>query len=82
MGFTEYVEQFKWALQDEITAVRSSGGQKTFVSDGRHIADREGLNIYSFTADSELRFPDGTRVDIEELIQPFSAKTCRRLIRA
>lgn len=65
MAFTDYVEQFKWALQDEITALRSSGGQKTFISDGRHIANREGLNIYSFTADSELRFPDDTRVDVE-----------------
>lgn len=65
MPFTEYVEHFKWALRDEVIALRSSGGQKTFIAGGRHIANREGLNIYSFTADSELRFPDDTRVDIE-----------------
>lgn len=38
-----------------------SRGQKTLISEGRYITERDGLSIYSFTADAELRFLDDTR---------------------
>lgn len=60
-----YINEFILALADEIAAVRKSGGQKTFLSDGRYLGVRDGRFIYSFTADSEQRFPDDTPVDIE-----------------
>lgn len=64
-GFGAYVYQFRSALADEIGAVRANGGQKCFVTDGRYIGTRNGWYIYTFTADTELRFPDDTPVDIE-----------------
>ncbi|BBD63288.1 ATP-dependent RecD-like DNA helicase (plasmid) [Nostoc sp. HK-01] len=65
MSYLEYQKHFTKALEDEIKALRKSGGQKTFLSDGRLLGKRGGYYIYSFTTDSEIRFPDDTPVDLE-----------------
>ncbi len=65
MTVEDYLRQFNYALNDEITAIRSSGGQKTYVSDGRYLGKRNELYVYSFTADTELHFPDETSIDLE-----------------
>ncbi|MEH2374154.1 DEAD/DEAH box helicase [Nostoc sp.] len=65
MSYTEYQKQFHKALDDEIKALRKSSGQKTFLSDGFLLSKRRGQYIYSFTIDTELRFPDDTPVDLE-----------------
>ncbi|NHC34293.1 AAA domain-containing protein [Scytonema millei] len=63
--FEKYLLQFQSALNDEIRALRKSGGQKTFLSDGCYLGKRLDRYVYSFTADTELRFPDDTPVDLE-----------------
>ncbi|MBD2302328.1 ATP-binding protein [Nostoc sp. FACHB-190] len=65
MSYQEYQQQFNKALEDEIKALRKSGGQKTFLSDGSLLGKRGGQYIYSFTTDTDLRFPDDTPVDLE-----------------
>lgn len=65
MNINGYIEQFQWALKDEIEAIRKNGGQKTYLSDGRILGEKNGIYLYSFNADSELRFPDDTPVDVE-----------------
>ncbi|MBD2213066.1 AAA family ATPase [Nostoc linckia FACHB-104] len=72
MGYTEYQKQFHKALDDEIKALRKSGGQKTFLSDGSLLGKRGGQYIYSFTTDTELRFPDDTPVDLEYKSKRYS----------
>ena len=62
--FSRLVE-FELALEEEIAKLREGGGQKTYLSDGRYLGMRDGRAVYSFTADSELRFPDDTGVDLE-----------------
>lgn len=64
-ALNRYLSEFQLALADEIAAMRKGGGQKTYLSDGRYLGVRDNRYIYSFTADSELRFPDDTPVDIE-----------------
>ncbi len=64
-GIESYLPHFSRALADEIAQIRKGGGQKTYVSDGRRLGTRDGRFIYSFTADTELRFPDDTPVDLE-----------------
>jgi len=59
------LEQCRWALRDEVKAIREGGGQRTYLSDGRYIGQRPGHWVYSFTADSELRLADDTRADLE-----------------
>ena len=62
--FNMYCNQFKQAIQDEITALRKAGGQTVIITDGRRLGKRDGKNIYSFSTDTEIRLPDDTSVDI------------------
>lgn len=65
MQYSEYQKEFIQALDDEIKELRKSRGQRTFLSDGTCLSKSIGRYIYSFIADSELRFPDDTPVDLE-----------------
>jgi flagellar biosynthesis GTPase FlhF len=62
--FTQYQKQFRQALGDEIQSLRKLGGQTTTITDGRHLGKRSGKHLYSFTTDTEIRFPDDTPVDL------------------
>lgn len=64
-SFKHHLSEFHLALDEEIAAVRGGGSQKTYLSDGRYLGSRDGRSIYSFSADTELRFPDDTPVDLE-----------------
>ncbi|MFN6478294.1 AAA domain-containing protein [Nostoc sp. DedQUE07] len=72
MSYIEYQKKFNKALDDEIRALRKSGGQKTFLSDGSFLGKRGGQYIYSLTTDTELRFPDDTPVDLEYKSKRYS----------
>ncbi len=63
-SFKEYQKQFHLALNDEIQALRKVGGQTTTITDGRYLGRRNGKHIYSFSCDTEIRFPDDTPVDV------------------
>lgn len=65
MNFDHYHYHFQQALDDEIKALRTKGGQKTYLNDGNYLGIRNGFYVYSFTADTELKFPDETPVDLE-----------------
>lgn len=62
--YPAYLTTFRQALDDEIAAAQASGGRGAFISDGHYLGKRENLAIYSFTADAELRFPDGSFVKV------------------
>jgi hypothetical protein len=62
--FTRYQQQFHQALSDEIQSLRQLGGQTTTITDGRRLGKRDGKHLYSFTTDTEIRFPDDTPVDL------------------
>lgn len=64
-GYSSYVEKFEQALLLEIKAASSNHGQKAFLSEGRHIGRRDKWDMYSFTSDRELTFPDDTEVKLE-----------------
>ena len=68
------LEQCRWALRDEVKAIREGGGQRTYLSDGRYIGQRPGHWVYSFTADSELRLADdmgdfGDAIDCKSVLE-------------
>lgn len=65
MSYDDYHWHFKRALDDEIKKMREAGGQKSYLSDGRYLGVRNGFYIYSFIADTELKFPDETPIDLE-----------------
>jgi hypothetical protein len=62
--FKGYQQKFHQALSDEIQSLRKRGGQTTTVTNGQRLGIRNGSCIYSFSVDTELRFPDDTPIDI------------------
>jgi hypothetical protein len=65
MNYQNYLESFRLALDDEIKYLRNKGGQKTYLSDGLYLGSRGEQHIYSFTAETEILFPDDTQIDLE-----------------
>lgn len=65
LPFDRYTVAFNQALADEIQSLRKNGGQRTFVNDGCYLGKRGDRYLYSFTADTELFFPDDTPIDLE-----------------
>lgn len=65
MHLHDYLREFHIALSDEISAAREQGGRKITIADGRYLGSRDRYFLYSFTTDSELKFPDDTPVDLE-----------------
>lgn len=62
----DYIAEFQIALDDEIQALRKSGGQRTYLTSGRYLSQRrDGYYLYAFVADSEIRFQDDTPIELE-----------------
>ncbi len=65
-SFRKYIDQFQVALDDEIRALRNSGGQRTHLTSGTYLSRRSsGKYLYGFVADSEIRFQDETPIELE-----------------
>ena len=62
--FKSYQRDFSKALDDEIKALRSAGGSMTPVTDGHYLGVRGGEYLYSFTTDTEIRFPEDAPIDL------------------
>jgi len=62
--FKSYQRDFSKALDDEIKALRSAGGSMTPVTDGHYLGKRNGECLYSFTTDTEIRFPEDAPIDL------------------
>lgn len=65
MNYKNYLKCFELALNDEIKYLRNKGSQKTYLTDGLYLGSRKGQYIYSFTAETEILFPDDTLIDLE-----------------
>lgn len=64
MNYKNYLKSFRLALYNEIQVLRKKGGQKNYLSDGLYLDKRTNQYIYSFTAESEILFPDDTPIDL------------------
>ena len=65
VNYPNYVSDFTLALRSEITVARKNGGQKAFLTEGKHIGQREKWVFYSFISDREITLPDDTEVKLE-----------------
>lgn len=63
--FKSYQQDFHKALEDEIRALRNAGGSMTPITDGHYIGKRNGEHLYSFTTDTEIRFPEDAPIDLQ-----------------
>ncbi|MBD2036580.1 AAA family ATPase [Leptolyngbya sp. FACHB-321] len=62
--FKSYQQDFHKALEDEIKALRSAGGSMTPITDGHYLGRRNSEHLYSFTTDTEIRFPEDAPIDV------------------
>ena len=60
----DFFEKCEKSLQKEIHYLRTNGGKKQTLLDGKIIEKKGKTFIYSFEADSELNYPDDTQITI------------------
>lgn len=60
----EFCGKYKQELTSEIVYLKTTGGKRQHVYDGKRIEVKNGLHIYSFEADDELNYPEGTQINI------------------
>ncbi len=65
VNFSDFISDFKQALKSEIMVARKNGGQKAFLTEGKHIGKRGNWELYSFISDRENTLPDDTEVKLE-----------------
>ncbi len=75
LTYTDYIESFNRALDDEIEFAREAGGKRYRLTDGDLLAGIGSGWIYLFHMDYELFLPDDTPVRIE--INAIPSGFCR-----
>lgn len=60
----DFVDYYNQALSEEISYIRTKGGKRIRLTDGKYIENSKSVYLYSFEADSEYFFPDGMEIRI------------------
>lgn len=72
-SLSSFYEQFERALKFEIEYLKTNGGKRQRIFDGRLLDSKENHYIYSFETDSELNYPDGTQITLWQNLKSMSA---------
>lgn len=77
-SFNNFKRVFLRAIGNEVSYIKSTGGEKHRAVDGECISSERGEYIYLFDVDSEYQFPDGTPIKIwlPEAIVPAYVISC------
>lgn len=60
----DFCQYYKRSLFSEISYLKATGGKHQLLTDGELLEFRNGYYLYSFTSDTELTYPEGTRITI------------------
>ena len=60
----DFCNEYKRATTSEIMFLKNTGGKRQRVFDGKRIEVKNGRYVYSFEADDELTYPEGTQISI------------------
>lgn len=60
----DFCEKYKQELALEIAHLKTVGGKRQHLSEGRYIETKNGQYVYSFESDDELNYPEGTQINI------------------
>ena len=63
-SFEMVKRNFKFAINNEIEFLKSTGGKRYRIIDGERLTLSNGEYLYIFETDMELHFPDGTAIKI------------------
>lgn len=59
-----FCNDYKRAITSEIVYLKMTGGKHQHIFDGERIEEKNGRYVYSFEADDELTYPEGTQISI------------------
>lgn len=59
-----FFDSYRNSLIAEITYLRTTGGKKQRIFDGKRVEIRNNRYVYTFEADTELNYPDGTQITV------------------
>lgn len=60
----EFFAEQEIVLRSEIAYLKQSGGKRAKLFEGKLVEEKNGSYIYSFESDSELNFPDNTKISL------------------
>ena len=63
-SFDDFCSSQENLIIREIAYLRSTGGKRTKILDGKLVESKDGRYIYSFESDSELNYPDNTQITL------------------
>ncbi|MBR5566081.1 MAG: AAA family ATPase [Roseburia sp.] len=63
-SFDNFKRDFHFAINNEITYLKATGGKKYKIIDGEKLPTKSGEYLYAFDTDTDLHFPDGTAVKL------------------
>lgn len=59
-----FCDAYNRAITAEIVYLKNIGGKRQRVFDGKRIEFKNGRYVYTFEADDELKYPEGTQISI------------------
>ncbi len=59
-----FCDEYKRAITSEVVYLKNTGGKRQRIFDGKRIEFKNGRYVYTFEADDELKYPEGTRISI------------------
>ncbi len=60
----DFCNEYKRATTAEIVYLKTTGGKRQHIFDGKRIEVKNGRYVYTFEADDELTYPEGTQISI------------------
>lgn len=60
----DFCDNFKRALSSEIYYLRTTGGKRQNIYDGKRIEVKNSRYVYTFITDDELNYPEGTQISM------------------
>lgn len=63
-SFENFKRDFQFAINNEISFLKTTGGKKYKIIDGEKLPSTSGEYLYSFDTDTDLHFPDGTAIKL------------------
>lgn len=61
---TDFCNEYKRALTSEVVYLKTTGGKRQHIFDGKRIEIKDRRYVYTFEADDELTYPEGTQISI------------------
>lgn len=63
-SFGDFKRNYQFAINNEISFLKHTGGKKYKVIDGERLSTKNGEHLYAFDTDTDMHFPDGTAVKL------------------